>query len=249
MKNYYDPEWAEKVTLTVKRIEGKWEFFYGGDVPVKDGTIAEITLNASDISDARFKQRVTQEFLFQILKEGTELLVALSGPDGTKQVGFPTPRPVSTPAGTMRFAKVVLGPPRPPKPSPQQPLNIGEPEGGLWLKLKGLERSELMTGQVFLPEEFDGKVAISLNHAFTLLSERYETHRLAHTGNVYQRVFYQDKDEQWYPIDDLRKGVKATAERQLLASAWQAVEQQLGWRPITPQSKAAKPAKKQTKDK
>ena len=40
---------------------------------------------------------------------------------------------------------------------------------------------------------------IQPEHAFTLLSQMYEKHRISNTGNVYTRVFYQDRDQHWYP--------------------------------------------------
>ena len=44
--SYFDPDWAAKVTVPVKRVGERWEFFYGGDVPVKEGTLGELTLSA-----------------------------------------------------------------------------------------------------------------------------------------------------------------------------------------------------------
>ena len=72
-----------------------------------------------------------------------------------------------------------------------------------------------------------------LNHALTLLSQTYEKHRISNTGNVYARIFYQDKDECWYPLDDLRSGVQAKRERQLLNETWAQIEMTLGWRPVS----------------
>jgi hypothetical protein len=76
------------------------------------------------------------------------------------------------------------------------------------LKVKGLERCELSSSTIVLPdgvpmpEGFPDSSVKSLNHALTLLSQTYEKHRISNTGNVYTRVFYQDKDERWYPLDD-----------------------------------------------
>jgi hypothetical protein len=42
--NHFDPFWAEKTTVPVTRAGDRWEFFYGGDVPVKDGAIGELTI-------------------------------------------------------------------------------------------------------------------------------------------------------------------------------------------------------------
>ena len=95
-----------------------------------------------------------------------------------------------------------------------------------------------------LPEGFDPKTATSLNHACTLLSERYETHRMSHTLNVYQHVFYQEHEAtndkpHWRPLDALRNGVIADMERSILSDAWRKLEEQLGFRPIG--TAAAKP--------
>ena len=43
--NIYDPLWTVKITVPVKRVGANWEFFYGGDVPVKDGTIADLVVS------------------------------------------------------------------------------------------------------------------------------------------------------------------------------------------------------------
>lgn len=232
--NYYDPEWAEKVTLPVKRVGDHWEFFYGGDIPVKSGTLGELTLSADQISDERFRQRVTQELTVRILDEGTTLLVALSD-RSSNQARFgawPDPAPIGLPVGTTRLERVTLGPPRKPH-VPDKDNPDAEPErGGLFLKLKGLERCELLGSTVLMPAGF-AKPATSLNHALTILSQAYERHRISNTGNVYTRVFYEDLDRRWYPLDDLRKGVQSVGERKLLADLWAEVETKLGWRPVS----------------
>ena len=60
--------------------------------------------------------------------------------------------------------------------------------GGLWLNVKGLDKTDIISSPICMPDGCKEKTAISLNHAFTMLSEMYETHRLSHTGNVYNRV-------------------------------------------------------------
>ncbi len=241
--NFYDDNWTEKVTLPIKRVGNAWEFFYGGDVPVREGAMGELTLSARDITDERFKQRVTQEVYVRILSEGTELCVALSDrSDASRWLGhWPEAQLVSLPPGTTRIERVRLGPVKSKKDEQQLELADVSSQGGLWLKVKGLERCELQGSTVLMPDGFEKPTAISLNHAFTQLSERYETHRLSHTGNVYERIFYQESDGRWYPLDDLRQGVLGDAERNLLASTWEEVERSLGWRP-TPVK--AKPARK-----
>lgn len=233
--SFFDPDWTEKVTVPVKKVGERWEFFYGGDVPVKEGTLGELTLSAHRITDEKFLKRVTQELTVKIIDEGTPLLVALS--DRSKnnvRIGeWPKNYPASTPPGTTRFERITLGPVKK-KPGEQLKLDPEAARGGLWLKLKGLERCELQGSTVHMPDKFEPKTATSLNHAYTLLSQAYETHRISNTGNVYTKFFYQDLNESWYPLDDLRMGVQAAAERQLLNGLWDEVEKQLGWRPKPP---------------
>lgn len=232
--SYFDPDWAAKVTVPVKRVGERWEFFYGGEVPVKEGTLGELTVNADCITDERFRERVTQELTVRILDEETELLVALSDRETNRRLtgDWPDPRPLQLPPGTTRFARVRLGPIR--QKAGERPANQPPEPGGLWLKLKGLERCELHGSTVRMPPDFDPPMALSLNHALTMLSRTYEKHRISNTGNVYKRVFYQDHDQHWYPLDDLRTGVQADGERQLLNRLWTQVEQEWGWRPASP---------------
>lgn len=47
------------------------------------------------------------------------------------------------------------------------------------------------------------KTAVSINHAYSLISQAYEPHRVSHTGNVFAKVFFK-KGECWRPLKDLR---------------------------------------------
>lgn len=241
--NFFDPLWTEKVTVPVKRVGDTWEFFYGGDVPVEEGTLGELRFCVNAIADERFRKRVTAEASFKILDENTVLMVALSDRlHATPYAEFgPQYFPQGIPAGTSRWVCVRLGPPKKKKDEDEAPGGCSQqalfPEtGGLWLKLKGLEKCELLSSTILMPEGFQEPIATSLNHAFTLLSREYERHRISNTGNVYTRVFYQDRDGSWYPLDDLRRGVQVKVERTLLNELWAEVEKVLGWRPLQPPS-------------
>ena len=85
--NFFDPLWTEKVTVPVKRVGDTWEFFYGGDVPVKEGTLGELSFSVASIADEAFRQRVTSQVSFKILEEDTTLMVALS--DRFSYLGMP----------------------------------------------------------------------------------------------------------------------------------------------------------------
>ncbi|RPI26707.1 MAG: hypothetical protein EHM61_10970 [Acidobacteria bacterium] len=61
--------------------------------------------------------------------------------------------------------------------------------------------------------------ARSINHAFTLLSQEFETHRISHTANVFERVFYwEESDQKWRCLDELRAQAEARFESEVLLS-------------------------------
>ncbi len=238
--SYHDSDWTEKVTIPVKKIGGQWEFFYGGAVPVKEGALADLVVNASQVSDPDFLKRLQQKAVVKVLEQGTKLLVALSDPDGISITAEQREliNRDDMPAGATRFVPVYLGPSKKGVTATKLDNMFDEPSsGGLWLKVRGLDKTDLISSSIDMPSEVSKKPAISLNHALTMLSEHYETHRLSHTGNVYTRVFYQEKSGRWYPLSDLREGVLGDAERQLIAESWKQLETLIGWRPLVKPSK------------
>ena len=53
-----------------------------------------------------------------------------------------------------------------------------------------------------------GQSAISLNHAYTLVSKAFEPRRRANTGNVFHRVYFRRDDGRWAPLDFRRTHVE-----------------------------------------
>ena len=232
----YDPYWVPQVTVPVRRVGAAWEFFYGGDVPVKEGTLGELRIMTAAITDETFRHLVTRETLVKVMAEGATLYAALSDrSDGGARIDpekWPEVRPEDVPLGTTRFAAVTLGPPRAPPVFPGgKPIElVGPPSpGGLWLRVRGLEKSELRCTMVKLPGGLPQAEAISLNHAFTELSKHFERHRISNTGNVYTRFFYPEANGTWYPLEDLRNGLRARVERGVLEDAWSKIEAEMGW--------------------
>ncbi|MBK9496095.1 MAG: hypothetical protein IPO08_16580 [Xanthomonadales bacterium] len=221
--NYFDPDWREAVSLPVKWTGERWQYFFGDSIPIKPGTLAELRLCAEQITDLEFRRRVTRKLRVQVLPEGAPLLVALSDRSyAGDPKSFPQPRPIAVPLGTTRFVEVRLGP-KGPSPASKESGEALE-AGGLFLKLKGDERRELSAASVLMPEGMSPAQACSLNHAFTLLSQAYEKHRISNTGNIYSRVFYQDGDGAWYPLNDLRAATGDLAKRTVLKALNTAVE-------------------------
>lgn len=223
-----------QITLPVKRVGDHWEFLYGGDIPVDDGVQANLTISTRQITDEQFLSRVNQDVRVKVLNQGTRLLIALTDKNNNQSLGrkWHGALPVRLPPGTTRLEEVFLGEIREQRSSSANDEIDTDQHGGLWLRIRGLNKSELISSSIVLPEGIGEQIAISLNHAYTLLSKKYETHRLSNTGNVYTHVFYQENNSRWYPLSDLRLGVLGDVERSLIRNAWLEVEQKLGWRPV-----------------
>jgi hypothetical protein len=140
--SYHDPSWSEQVTIPVRRVGDRWEFFYGGDVPVRDGALGHLTLGAAQITDKNFLQLMQRPAAVKVIKEGTPLLVALS--DRLQGVHLP---------GDLR--KLVNCNDFPAKNGVMQLKLDGQADddsAGLWLKFKGLDMP------VIKPSKKKGKV-------------------------------------------------------------------------------------------
>jgi hypothetical protein len=129
-----------------------------------------------------------------------------------------------------QFVEVTIG-----KPTALQTSRQEIKEGGLFLLFKGLNQTGVLTSSIKLPlqeviqeidknnlfeEKREIKVDIvvdSLNYAFTRLSEQYEPWRKSHTGNIYDRILYQEKNGKWYPLDVLRNVVSVKQDEHQLA--------------------------------
>ena len=227
-----DVDDGRTVTLQVQRVNGQWETVFGGEPPGRDGALAELTLRTGDLRDSDFKRLLGQELLVKVLDEGAQLQVAIAGAAvHPKEAGARHHIRVPArywPGEAVRFVPVHIGPPS------RSSAKVDPERGGLWMRHVGLDRCEMFSSSILLPPGAGRNEAISPNHAYTVLSERYETHRISHTGNVYERVFFQESDEQWYPLSGLRDGVRERSERQILARAWQAIEAKLGWCRLPP---------------
>lgn len=221
----HEGDGVKRITLPVRLVNGQWEFLYGGGIPVREGSYAELNIALHAIEDESFSKRVTQEVVVKVFEEGRPLIVALNDQKwhGPRHSGFKVALG-DVPAGCTRFERVSIG------PTSVATRRLDAKRGGLWMRQLGVGRCELACSSVLMPQ--DGPAAASLNHAVTKLSEQYETHRISHTGNVYERVFYQEGNGNWYPLAHLRSGVVAWAEQKIIVDAWAKLEEQLGWRPL-----------------
>lgn len=217
------------IRVPVKLVDGDWEVIYGGPVRVADGAVGELHLDREFFDDHAFLKALTTKHVVDVLPEGTELRIALTA----KQVPSVLHRhmvsePMSHLSGSVndstRFVSVTLDAPT------RLQRRKGLMSGGLRLRLEGMEPRSMESGLVKLPDT-DGllpRTVESLNQAFTVLSRAFEPWRKAHTGSVYQRVFYQESNGKWYPLQTLRNRTMVEAEREVIAGLWSRIAKTLG---------------------
>lgn len=216
-----------RLTLPIQKVNGQWEMIHGGGIPLPDGTFADISIDLDTVQDETFKILITQELSAKVLPMGTTLYVALTDRQTCSDVKLDIPSN-HWPEGSTRFEPVTLG------PTSIKCPDLFDENGGLWIRHIGLDHCELRSSTILLPEGFPTAVARSLNHALTLLSEHYEVHRISHTGNVYDKIYYQETNNEWLPLSVLRDGVAKRAEESLMALAWSQLEKKLGWCRVPP---------------
>lgn len=210
------------IRVPVKLVEGHWELLYGGPVKVKEGASGELHVDRIYFTDQKFLKALTEKRRVAVLPPGTELRVALTVKpelDAALQKHL-IPREATKHDHTAkisvdaRFVSIYLGGPT------ETQLKKNVRQVGLSLWLEGMEPRAMESGLVNLPDAPGLESVDSLNYAFTRLSEIFEPWRKAHTGSIYERFFYRDDNDCWYPLKDLRNHALASAERKLIKELW-----------------------------
>lgn len=81
----------------------------------------------------------------------------------------------------------------------------------LYLWHRGMKSSVLSSCRCFIPALKEE--ASSLNHAYTMISKKFETKRQTNTGNVFKKVYYQAQGKSWEPLHRLREKYDAQFEQ------------------------------------
>jgi hypothetical protein len=196
-----DP-YKKTVSLPVKVVDGKLKFFYGGDLPVmEDGAIGELIIPEFYITNDYRLSLICRETKQEFLSEGTLLMARLSPKckDPTEQ--FLKKMKVFPPVDGL-FSEIRL-------------------ESELCINFRGTKNPELLDCTCKIPALPD-VAAKSVNHAFTLLSEKFEIHRRSHTTNVFEQVYYQNKTNRWVKLSEHRNELFRDFEYELicLCKSW-----------------------------
>jgi len=211
-------------------VDGVWECVLGGTIPVENFTEAELVVPRDAISDREFLEAMARKGKHKVLDEGTALLVCLTvKPEGqindehrqvlrsydkyrgkiaTSYLDYWNP-------GSVAFVEVRIA-----GPDEKQTRRFETDRGGLWLLTEGIDAVGLASTTVLLPSAISTDSVASLNHAYTKLSEALETWRISHTGNIYKRVLYQERNGTWYPLDILRDRTLEKQEQEIARNLW-----------------------------
>lgn len=222
---------SRRLRIPVRYIDGAWECSFGGEVPIKEGTEAELLVEREAISDTAFLEKIELPGRYKVLDEGTPLFVAVTiKPENTPpqelrcllkhyakfQGRIHTELLNSWNRNTLHFVEVHVA-----RPDDRQARRFETDRGGLWLLTQGVEATGLASTSIRIPGEISPEPVASLNHALTKLSETFETWRISHTGNIYTRVFYQESNEGWYPLDLLRNKALHKQEQAIARGLWE----------------------------
>lgn len=221
---------AKLVRIPMRHIDGKWEFELGGNVAAAHGTIAELVVSSAALSDRELVKQLLSETRIRILDQGTSLRMFVVTGERSELSEVQRKVLISWRDVESQFAPGQLDnwSSKPPslieialsEPSERQLRVNSEETGGLWLRLEGTRAIGLISSTITLPAGLSSEPAISLNHAFTILSEIYEPWRKSHTGNVYTRTFYRESDGLWHPLELLRDAQIAEKEQRIAHDLW-----------------------------
>lgn len=173
-------------------------YYYGGDLPeFSDGAIGDLIVPEFAVIDKKFISIIQAEQKYQILDRDTIVMMGIKGND------LPTEfRQNINPNHLDHEYKIHDG---------FVGVLLKEP---LYLQYRGSKKPTLSDVKCYI--EVLKIDAISLNNAFTIISEKFETSRKSHTGNVFDKCFYKSENGKWYPINKLREDIVSKFEESLV---------------------------------
>ena len=186
----------KNVLIPVKIVKGQPHFFYGGELPkLAEGTIGDLIVPSYSVID---KKKLT-------LLEREETKVFIPKPQ-TLMVQISPKEKDDKKEGIKRL---------PLKPYKQRSFVAVNLEEDLKITLRSTKKGELEDCSCSIPSLPEAEPK-SLNHAYTLISQHFETHRRSHSGNVFDKVFFFNKRELLNPLKELRGKFEYEYEQELI---------------------------------
>ena len=210
------PDRFEKtLTIPVKVVKGEFHYFYGGQLPsLAEGTICDLIVPVWAFDDKDFLAKLEALQVEELLPKGARIFTAISSagvPIHFRNLAFTSKELAQNFGGRLAeevgwklsskhrdslFVEVVL----------EEPLR---------LELRGVMHGRLMRVRCVIPH-LENKEAVSLNHAYRLISEKFEPNRISHAGNVFQKMVHFSAQGNCYPLGDYRNVLAAIHEDVLI---------------------------------
>jgi hypothetical protein len=224
-----DPYSSSKtIRIPVRFADGKWEFFFGGDIPAEEGAFGELLIAASRLKKGQFLDALIKDQVEPALQNGTELLFQVEVKPEARTTLPPRLWDLLLPIGGKddiiadnQLLRYTPGVSRVVKATLEAEPGAKAPLDQLCFVMRGAAIRGVTGAKVRLPEPLGSEKLMSLNHAMTFLSETFETHRISHTGNIYRSVFYQEGPGRWRPLQCLRDARSAAKEDEIAYGLWQ----------------------------
>lgn len=161
---------------------GRVELRHGRPLPkMRDGTIGILEVPHYAITDNELFDRLQEKRVEPFLEPESVVMFAIDGDHTPKDIRNHLILGESFGINVPHLVNVELK---------ESPLN---------LLLRGTSRARLGSVTCWIPAlDIEAK---SLNHAYRLISERFEPERISHTGNVFELGYYEDEEKGWMPLE------------------------------------------------
>ncbi|BCG63905.1 MAG: hypothetical protein methR_P1651 [Methyloprofundus sp.] len=192
---------AKTVVIPVSIKDGKIEYYGEGEMPkMHDVSIADLIVPGHAFKDRSRLKEFMEEKTELILKSGERLLVQIAvkrenSLDKHFLTYFESVREM------FQALKDIRGLTNP------EFVEI-ELLDDLKITLRGTKKATLSRCKCKIPI-LNNVEAYSLNHAYTLISQEFEKHRISHSGNVFKDIYYKKDDNKWLPIDSFRDALES----------------------------------------
>ncbi len=171
--------------IGIRFENGKFVLLNGQPLPkLAKGSVGELVIAPESIEDLAVREGLKEERRIPFLKKGSFVLLGMS----PTMIGDSSDKEL-IPAETLKILS----------PYSFVPVKL---DANLSLQVRGDQEAKLSPCSCTI-NALDKK-AKSLNHAFTLISEAYETLRLSHSGNVFERAYTEVTPGKWQSLDELR---------------------------------------------
>ena len=178
--------YEKKLRIGVRFDGAKFVLLDGSPLPkLHTDAVGELLLQPDVIEDRTVRARFTRDNVVRIIEKGSLVFLGVSpnlvaDPQVDGLLRDPQKMRLQTDCWLVEVHLV-------------QDLNI---------RIRGDQEARLEKCRCVIPAL--KRKASSINHAFTIVSEAYETKRLSHTGNVFERAYTWVEPGAWRTLDQLR---------------------------------------------